>query len=222
VSIVDPSLREVQRCTPIALLCRLCEPSGMADAPTAPPKSRFAWFGTFKGAIALVAALLGIVATSITIVRAFSSGDEETPSFESSVTTRDQARSFVSFLTDHDNEVVYLDARCGPVAQLERADAGCAFDVGPELVADPGEEDGVAVLEVFTQRTCPAPDERPRCPGTYWVVFVVGEDDDQQVDNGPFGAGGLVAKGQFKSLLRGARGSTPRNVEVIELRAASG
>jgi hypothetical protein len=189
------------------------------DAEPQEPTSRFAWLGTVKGVLAIIASLIAITGGILGIVKWFNDR-QGMPSFEGSVTTRDQARDLVSFLNDHDGEVVKLDVSCGPYREMSRPDSGCNGNLGPEdapVIPRDGEQ--VAAMELFTKTTCPADDARARCDGTYWTVMRVGADDDEQVDNGSFGAGGLVVKGVFKALVRGAIGSAPPGVQVVELDA---
>jgi hypothetical protein len=183
-----------------------------------PVKQRFAWFGTVKGGLALLATIVGITGGIIGIARSCE-GDPGTPSFAGSVEPRANARDLASFLTDHDGEVVKLNVTC---SGKQRAGKGCNGNVEPSNApGDTREGEQVGIMELFTERACPASDARPRCAGTYWMVLRVPSSTDAQVDNGGFGAGGLVAKGIFKALDRGNLGSVPPHVHVVELVATA-
>ena len=196
------------------LACSRCA----CDPGPVPVKQRFAWFGTVKGGLALLATIVGITGGIIGIARSCQ-GDPGTPSFEGSVEPRDNARALAAFLTAHDADVVKLDVTC---PSNQRAATSCNGNVEPSnapVATREGEQ--VGIMELFTERACPATDARARCSGTYWMVFRVPSSTDAQVDNGGFGAGGLVAKGTFKAFDRGNLGGAPRDVHVVELVATA-
>jgi hypothetical protein len=191
-----------------------CDP----DLVPVPVKQRFAWFGTVKGGLALLATIVGITGGIIGIARSCQS-DPGTPSFEGSVEPRESARDLVSFLTDHDGELVKLNVTC---SAKQPAGKSCNGNVEPSSAGGEAREgERVAIMELFTERACPATGARARCAGTYWMVFRVPSSADAQVDNGGFGAGGLVAKGTFKALDRGPLGGVPLHVHVVELVATA-
>ncbi len=179
--------------------------------------SRFAWFGTVRGALTLIGTILAIVVSSFTIWK-YIEERRGGPSFSGAIAQSERAKDFVSFLKKHDRKEVDLNIECVPFGPTAPDSASCAQ--GPEDALPFSfrqENEQLALVELFTAESCPLPEEP--CPGTYWLTFRMMPADDEQVDNGRFGAGAIVARGRFRVLYRGGLGSTPENVENIELRA---
>ncbi len=177
---------------------------------------RFAWFGTVKGGVAFVGSVLGIVVAIFAIQKALAER-RGTPSFNGAVVAPETSRELIDFLSDHDGETVNLDIECVPFGPTVRGTASCAHldpRLAPFTGSGPGER---TTLEVFAQTPCPEASDR--CPGTHWLTFIVPPGADEQVNNGRFGAGALVAKGKFKVLVRGGLGTSPAEVSNIELQA---
>lgn len=187
----------------------------MADDAGQKSPSKIAWFGTAKGILALIATVLAIVASTFSIMKAIDERRGE-PKFSGFVADPRKASDFVDFLTKNDGKDVRLDIACVPFGAGVPDPASCSQG-DEELLPTPRDDEILSLLELFTAQPCP--NTEYRCPGTHWVTFRLSTTDDEQVNNGRFGAGAIVAKGKFKVLYRGGLGSTPEDVENIELRA---
>jgi hypothetical protein len=139
---------------------------------------------------------LGIIAALVVSVIQLRDRLSGTPDYVGSVAQRDGAQDFIEFLESHDGSVVKLDVSC---------------DSSPG-----GTCESTETVDLWV-----APDGVENAETPYAIDTVTDATSDVQVDNGEFGAGGLVIKGRFSVLVKGELGSTLPGVQNIQLRGLS-
>ena len=124
----------------------------------------------------------------------------QVPSYGSSTDIDDQqnADSLIQFLNGNDSKKVHVDVVC-------RGSPGSACDATGTGVQSLAE--GSPVLSVNSNGQ------------TYWLHISTG-NSGSQADNGGYGAGALVIKGNFTVSVRGTSGVTPPGIQNINLTGA--
>jgi hypothetical protein len=120
----------------------------------------------------------------------------QTPSF-GSATDIDQpqnANALINFLSNKDSKKVHLDFYC-----LGNGGGGC--DTNSTIQQSQLEGNPVLAVDASSQ--------------TYWVHVIAG--GNAEADNGGYGAGALVIKGDFTVSVRGPSGVTPLGIQNINL-----
>lgn len=179
-------------------------------------EGKWGWLSTGKGIALLITAILGVPVAGYKLYDSYIE-HQGTPTFSGRIEEQDTAQDFVDFLNDHDDEVVELDVECVPFdepAWCTQADSETYTEYG-QFGGDAG--DAASLLEVFTETPCAA--SQDWCDGTYWVFPILLNGSDERVDNGEFGAGALVVKGEFKVAMYGGLGSKPAAVDNVTITA---
>ncbi|WP_131804031.1 hypothetical protein [Pseudofrankia sp. BMG5.36] len=168
--------------------------------------------GRAKTVWAAVAGVLAATASVATIWHYYGgSGNQRAQSFSGDLNTRAQAHAFIQYLTTNDQTTVRLsDVIChySDVAQWCADDASMSSYSGAGKLLLPHIPDDTAQYEtvhVNGERDCRLPDAS--CSGTYLVVFRIPVGVDAHIGNGKYGAGTIVANGNFSvSVIRNPAG----------------